>query len=94
MNDPDPYVVQFQRPARRALTELLPETVAAASYEFCVGPLASNPFRVGVRLRPPLEAFYSARRGTYRVVYEVDEEARVVTIAWIGHRAEVYRPRS
>ena len=93
MSGPDPYVVQFQRPARRALAELLPESVAAASYEFCVGPLASNPLRVGVQLRPPLAQFYSARRGTYRVVYEVDEANRVVTVAWIGHRAEVYRPR-
>ena len=31
------------------------------------------------------------RVGDYRVLYEVDDEARVVTVYAIGHRRDVYR---
>lgn len=87
------FSVKFRRPARRALSERLPESVAAAAYEFCIGPLVENPHRVGAGLDPPLEMYRSARRGTYRVVYTIDEPAQVVYVEWIGHRADVYRAR-
>lgn len=89
----EPYEIRYQRPARRALADDLAEAVATAAFEFCCGPLASNPHRVGVRLDPPFERYHSARRGTYRVVYSIDDSARVVYIEWIGHRRDVYRPR-
>ncbi len=31
------------------------------------------------------------RIGNYRVVYEIDDEKRVVTVLHIGHRRDVYR---
>jgi mRNA interferase RelE/StbE len=31
------------------------------------------------------------RVGDYRIVYAVDDSARVITVAAIGHRREVYR---
>jgi len=31
------------------------------------------------------------RSGDYRIIYAVDEESRVVTVAVIGHRREIYR---
>jgi len=31
------------------------------------------------------------RSGDYRIVYVVDDDARVVTIAAVGHRREIYR---
>ncbi len=86
------YEVRYQRPACRALSEDLPEAVAAAAFEFCRGPFALNPQRVGAALQPPLAKYHSARRGTYRVVYSIDERARIVYVEWIGHRGEVYRP--
>jgi len=46
------YEVRYQRPARRALSEGLPEAVAAAAFEFCRGPLAINLQRVGAGLQP------------------------------------------
>jgi mRNA interferase RelE/StbE len=66
---------------RRALAEIRPEAVAAAAYEFITGPLLEQPHRVGKRLLPPLDDRFSARRGTYRVIYRIDDEAQVVTIA-------------
>jgi mRNA interferase RelE/StbE len=76
---------------RRALAEILPEAVAAAAFEFITGPLLSQPHRVGKRLLPPLEDRFSVRRGTYRVIYRVDDDARVVTVVDIGLRRDIYR---
>jgi mRNA interferase RelE/StbE len=43
-----------------------------------------------VQLLPPLGDRVSARRGTYRVIYRIDEEAHIVTVVDISHR-DVYR---
>ncbi|MBI4216820.1 MAG: type II toxin-antitoxin system RelE/ParE family toxin [Chloroflexi bacterium] len=37
------------------------------------------------------ENSYRLRVGDYRVLYQVDDEARLVTVFKIGHRREVYR---
>ena len=89
MNDPC-YQLQIVSSARRHLIEDLPEAVAAAVFEFITGPLLESPHRVGKRLRPPLADRHSARRGTYRILYRVDDEARTVTVLAIGHRGDIY----
>ena len=84
------YALRTTPTVRRAIAETLPEAVAAAALEFITGPLLKQPYREGKRLLPPLEDRFSARRGTYRVIYRVDEAARVVTVD-IGHRRDIYR---
>lgn len=79
--------------ARRQLAERLPEAVAAAAYGFIVGPLLDNPHRVGKRLRPPLQDRHTARRGTYRVIYRIDDELHAVSVLDVGRRGDVYRAR-
>lgn len=94
MTEPDldgPYTLRTTPTVRRALTETLPEGVAAAAYEFITGPLLTQPYRVGKRLLPPLDDRFSARRGTYRVIYRIDDKARAVTVVDIGHWRDVYR---
>lgn len=89
----DSYAVRITGPARRALHRL-PEKVMPAVVEFITGPLAANPYRVGARLRfPPYEGFFAGRVGPgYRVRYEIDEDAVVVTGHDVDRRADVYRP--
>ena len=77
--------------ARRQLAETLPEAVAFAAHEFIVGPLLDNPQRVGKRLDPPLADRHSAWRGTYRVLYRIDEPNHTVTVVAIAPRAHAYR---
>jgi mRNA-degrading endonuclease RelE of RelBE toxin-antitoxin system len=77
--------------ARRQLAESLPEAVASAAYEFVVGPLLDNPHRVGKQLRPPLADRYSARRGTYRMLYRIDDQQLTVTVLAILPRGDAYR---
>lgn len=76
--------------SRRAL-DRLPEHAATAAIEFVYGPLRENPYRVGKRLRAPLDDAHSARRGAYRVLYVVDEQAGTVVITSIDHRRDAYR---
>ncbi|MGH3897731.1 MAG: type II toxin-antitoxin system RelE family toxin [Pseudonocardiaceae bacterium] len=77
---------------RRALAERLPEPIAFAAFEFINGPLLDNPHRVGRRLLPPLDDRHSARRGSYRIIYRIDEKTRVVTVVDVDHRSAVYKP--
>jgi mRNA-degrading endonuclease RelE of RelBE toxin-antitoxin system len=78
-------------PARRQL-DRLPVSVVAAVLE-TVEAIASNPRRLGKPLRFELEGCWLARRGPYRVVYRIEDEARVVSVLAVAHRADVYRPR-
>ena len=87
------YVLAISPTARRQLTEHLPESVAAAAYEFIVGPLLDSPHRVGRQLRPPLDDRRSARRGTYRVIYRIDDTNQTVTVVDVAHRRDAYRAR-
>lgn len=85
------YQLVISPTARRQVAEYLPESAASAAYEFIVGPLLNNPQRVGKRLRPPLDDRHSARRGTYRVIYRIDEEQHRVTVVGVVHRSDAYR---
>ena len=87
------YELVVARPAARAIAEQLPESVSAAAIEFITGALIENPQRVGRALRNELAGIHSARRGTYRVLYRIDEDAREVTVLRIDHRRYAYRPR-
>jgi mRNA-degrading endonuclease RelE of RelBE toxin-antitoxin system len=88
------YEIRFQPAARRAIAHRLPEVVAAAVLEFCDAALAVNPQRVGKPLFGPLAGCDGARRGTYRIVYRIDESSRVVHVLDIDHRSEIYhRPQ-
>jgi len=85
------YEIRFQAAARRAIAQQLPQAVAAAALEFCAAALTENPHRAGKPLFGPLAGCYGARRGTYRIVYRIDQGSRVVHVLDIGHRSEIYR---
>ena len=87
----EPCELRATSTVRRALSENLPEAVAAAACQFITGPLLLDPHRIGKRLLPPMDDRCSARRGTYRVIYRIDDKARVVTVVDIAHRRDVYR---
>lgn len=78
--------------AERSL-DRLPPKIATATVEFMLGPLVETPRRVGHPLQRELAGLWSARRGAYRIVYELNEAELVVNVVRIDHRADVYRPR-
>lgn len=87
----EPYRLILAPGARRALTDLLPEAAAIAAWEFISGPLVMAPRRVGAPLRAPFDGHWRARRGEYRVRYEIHEATHTVRILDIDHRRDAYR---
>jgi mRNA interferase RelE/StbE len=88
----EPWYVAVVASAERGLARI-PEKVALACIEFCVGPLAHDPKRLGKPLGDDLAGFLVARRGSYRIVYELLPEIRTVKVVRIEHRTDVYRSR-
>lgn len=87
----EPYAVLLSEQARRNIRENLPLEVALAAMETIEGAIAVNPYRVGKPLDEPFDGHYSARRGTYRVIYRIDEAKHQVEIYSIRHRRDAYR---
>ena len=87
----DGYELIVGRPAASAIAEALPEPVAAAVVDCFTGSLIENPRRVGRELRNELAGIHSARRGSYRVLYRIDESERTVAVLRIDHRGDVSR---
>lgn len=92
MTDP-PYELVLTPPASRSLRSGLPEAVATAVIEFLTGALVENPQRVGKPLRRDLAGILSARRGTYRVLYRINETKHEIVVLRIEHRRDAYRSR-
>jgi mRNA interferase RelE/StbE len=78
-------------PARREF-DRLSISVAAAVLE-TLDAIAENPKRLGKRLMLEHGGRFSARRGPYRIIYELDEHDHLVRVVAIGHRRDVYRRR-
>lgn len=87
------YELLVTPPAAKALSERLPEPVAAAVIEFLTTTLVEEPQRVGKQLRGELAEIWSARRGTYRILYRIVEDRRQVVVLRVEHRRDAYRPR-
>ena len=87
-----PWSLVVAAPAERALGRLT-EGVAAAIVEFMLGPLIEAPTVVGKPLRRELSGYWSARRGSYRVVYRLDDGRQEVIVVRIDHRSDVYSRR-
>lgn len=87
------YEIVVTAPVARAIRETLPEAVAFAVIDFTTGPLLDNPRRVGAPLRNELKGVWSARRGTYRILYRIEDDRREVIVLRVGHRRDAYRTR-
>lgn len=85
------YTIRWTAGAKRAVAKELPEAVAAAAIELISGQIALAPRVVGKPLREPLEGVWSARRATYRVLYRIDDDNRLVVIEAIRHRRNAYQ---
>jgi mRNA interferase RelE/StbE len=84
-----PWRVVVMPPARRQF-DRLPISVAAAVLE-TLQAISENPKRLGKRLTLEHEGRFSARRGPYRIIYELIDDGRLVRVIAIGHRRNVYR---
>lgn len=93
MSSLSPYELVLTPPAQRAISNKLPESVATAVLNFLTTALLDNPHRVGKPLTGELSGIWAARRGTYRVLYRINDTLREVVILRVEHRRDTYRPQ-
>jgi mRNA-degrading endonuclease RelE of RelBE toxin-antitoxin system len=89
----EPYELRITPEGLRHLNRL-PTKIRHAALAALHGPILENPHRLGKPLVGELAGFYSARRGSYRIIYSVDDAAQVVIVHRIAHRSSVYRRSS
>ncbi len=85
-----PWTLIVAAPAERSLGRLT-EGVAAAIVEFMLGPLTDAPTVAGKPLQRELSGYWSARRGSYSVIYRIDDDRHEIAVVRIDHRSDVYR---
>ena len=91
MSRDEPYELILTPLAARAVRSKLPASVASAVIEFMTRALINNPQRVGKPLHGDLAGIHSARRGSYRVLYRINERQHEVVVLRVEHRRDVYR---
>ena len=83
------YQIDIRPRAARSLRQLdAPVRKAVAQV---IDSLEADPRPTGATLLVGYRPYMRVRSGDYRIIYAVDEESRVVTVAVIGHRREIYR---
>ena len=83
------YSVRFKPSVEKDLRNL-PQGIASRVM-LRIESLRDNPFPHGCAKLASSEKMYRVRIGNYRIVYEADSTARIVTIHYVRHRREVYR---
>jgi len=83
------YTIDVRPRARRSLRQLDPPVRKAVAQ--VIDGLATDPRPPGFLPLTGHRPYLRVRSGDYRVIYAVDDGARVVTVAAVGHRREIYR---
>ncbi len=83
------YTVEFFASAANEFRQL--HSDIKVRVKLAIDALCSNPRPVGVRKLKGHKDLYRIRVGSYRVIYRIEDKARLVRITRIRHRREVYR---
>ncbi|HUT54011.1 MAG TPA: type II toxin-antitoxin system RelE/ParE family toxin [bacterium] len=83
------HKIIFKPSVEKDLKYLPPATVSRIQARIL--QLSSDPYPVKVVKLSGAERMYRLRVGVYRVIYEVDNQAKLITIHYVRHRREVYR---
>jgi mRNA interferase RelE/StbE len=83
------YTVEARPRVRKTLRQLDPGIRKAVLD--AIRALGTDPRPAGVTPLKGHRPWLRVRVGDYRIIYDVDDTSRTVTIAVVGHRREVYR---
>ncbi len=83
------YKVEFSRRAAREFGRLALQDQRRVARKIDV--LAVEPRPDGCAKLEGFKSAFRIRVGDFRIVYEVDDEARIITVARVGSRGQVYR---
>lgn len=81
------YTVQILRRAQKELAALPP--IVYPRVRDAIRELANTPRPSGCK-KLSGRSGWRIRVGNYRVIYEIDDTAQVITIMHVGHRRDVY----
>ena len=84
-----PYSVELDRRVRKKDLTRLPKTELARAVK-AIGGLAYEPRPAGVE-KLTAQPGYRVRRGSYRILYTIDDRRRTVIVRKVAHRREAYR---
>jgi len=83
------YTIYLTKPAAKDLAAL-PKKILQ-TIDSTIQSLADNPHPHGsIKLRGA-EDLYRIRKGDFRIIYKIEDEALIVTIVRVGNRKDVYR---
>ncbi|HEX5066860.1 MAG TPA: type II toxin-antitoxin system RelE/ParE family toxin [Myxococcota bacterium] len=85
------YRLLIKTSARKELEAVGPARVDRQRVVRRIEGLAEVPRPSGCEKLRGSDDRYRIRQGRYRVIYEVDDLAKVVTVVKLGHRRDVYR---
>jgi mRNA interferase RelE/StbE len=83
------YTVDARPRVRKALRQLDPKVRADVLGK--MRALATDPRPPGAEALQGHPPFLRVRAGDYRIIYAIDDQARTVTVAMVGHRRDIYR---
>ncbi len=79
------YEVQVLKTVKKNLVDLHPEVYKRITKALIENPKPQNSLKLSGR------EGYRLRVGDYRIIYEVDEINKTVSVLDVGHRKDVYR---
>lgn len=82
------YALEIKKSAAKELADLPSKELSRIVEK--IQALAASPRPAGAE-RLAGESKYRFRQGNYRVLYEINDSARKITIVKVAHRREVYR---
>ena len=88
MPTPETYSVSLRSRAKREIRDLDRQTLARISK--AIDSLSATPRPTGCLKVKTAEGLWRIRVGDWRIGYEIDDEARHLTIITVGHRREFY----
>jgi mRNA interferase RelE/StbE len=88
MPTPETYSIFLRARAGREIRNVDRQTLARISR--AINNLSENPRPTGCLKVKTAEGLWRIRVGDWRIGYEIDDEARHVTIITVGHRREFY----
>ena len=83
------YRIELTPAANRDLKNLARTTLRRV--DRCILSLAANPRPRAAKKLKRTRDYYRYRVGDYRIIYQIDDDALVVTVARVRHRRDVYR---
>ena len=81
------YEVEFKASAAKEFRKLPPDI--KARIRKAIGALQADPRPAGVKKLAGETNLYRIRIGEFRVIYEIDDEAKILVVTRVRHRRDV-----